>query len=164
MVRGSILRSSSPLFAICVQLDEPIPVFDSGENHREWIHVEDHCLALMALFGAEGVVGGVFNIGTGERRTTQEFAGAVVDVMRKPRDLISQVEDRPGRVLCHAVDSEKLMSVTGWSPDHRFDTSLPGVLEWYVGNVDSWRYTVLGVVREYFAARYPSLEAAVERM
>lgn len=153
-----------PLFTICALLDEPLPVYGTGKNQREWIHVEDHCRALLTVLEREDVEGEVFNIGTGERLSTLQVAGAVVDALGKPRELISFVEDRPGHVASHAVDSEKLRRVTGWSPSHRFEASLPDVVEWYVEHTAWWETTLLGMAREYFKARHPNVVAAVERL
>ncbi len=153
-----------PLFTICALLDHPLPVYGTGENRREWIHADDHCRALLTLLEADGVAGEVFNIGTGERRSTLQVAQAVVDAMEKPRSLVSLVEDRPGHVLSHAVDSEKLMRVTDWRPIHQFDESVPEVVSWYASQARWWGPTILGEAREYFGSRYPDLVKAVERV
>ncbi len=152
-----------PMFTICAFLDQPLPVYGTGRNRREWIHVEDHCRALVTILEKDGVEGEVFNIGTGERRSTLEVAEAVVDVLGKPRDLISFVEDRPGHVLSHAVESEKLMRVTGWSPSHRMGDSISEVVDWYTEHPSWWRATLLGKAKEYFLERYPDVVAAAER-
>ena len=153
-----------PIFAISGIADFPLPVYGSGKNRREWIHVADHCTALFALLRARGVEGEAFNIGTGERRSTLQVAGAVVDSLKKPRSLIGRVSDRPGHVASHAVDSAKLRRRTGWRPTHTFDRGLPKTVRWYVENREWWRATVLKSGRAYFEERYPGLVAAVEKV
>lgn len=152
-----------PLFVISGLLDQPLPVYGTGENRREWIHAEDHCRALRLLLEKPGVEGETFNIGTGERRTTLEVAKAVLDALGKPADLIAPVEDRPGHVASHAVDSEKLREATGWTPVHRFEAALPAVVRWYVEHAGWWRETLLGSARDYFQNRYPRLLEATRR-
>lgn len=152
-----------PLFAICGLLDQSLPVYGTGENWREWIHVEDHCRALLALLEMPGVDGEAFNIGTGERRSTTEVAHGVLRALGKPGDLISFVTDRPGHVERHAVDSNKLQEATGWAPAHRFEESLPEVVSWYADHAAWWSDTILGSAREYFMSLYPKLVAAANR-
>ncbi len=155
-------EKAAPLFTICALLGHALPVYGTGENRREWIHVEDHCRALLTLLEAEGLHGEVFNIGTGERKSTLDVARAVLDALQKPYDLISLVEDRPGHVMRHAVDSGKLRSMTGWEPAFRFDRDFPEVMQWFAKNGPWWRSTIVTNAREYFAARHPDLLAAVE--
>ncbi len=153
-----------PMFTICALLDQPLPIYGSGENMREWIHVEDHCRALLKLLEGGGPKGEVFNIGTEERKSTLEVAKAVLDALGKPHDLISFVKDRPGHVRSHAVDSRKLRRASGWSPSHHFNDALPEVVDWYSERTPWWRATVLGTARDYFESRYPRVVAAAEQL
>ncbi len=150
-----------PLFTISALLDRPLPVYGSGRNKREWIHVEDHAEALLALLKKRGVEGETFNVGTGVRKSTVEVARAVVDALGKPRSLISRVADRPGNVLSHAVSSAKIRRATGWRPARTFGDAVAETVRWYADHRAWWRATILGNGREYFAARYPGLPEAV---
>ena len=151
-----------PLFTLSALLDQPLPIYGTGENRREWIHAKDHCRALLRLLKQEGLEGQVFNIGTGERKSTLQIAEAVLEALDKPSDLISFVEDRLGHVRSHAVDSARLRIETGWTPEHTFTESLPAVVEWYADHAPWWRATVLGSARGYFEARRPQLVVAAE--
>ncbi len=153
-----------PLFTMSAFLDHPLPVYGTGENRREWIHAEDHCRALLLLLEQADLAGRVFNIGTGERKSTLQVARVVLDALDKPHDLISFVDDRPGHVLSHAVDSARLRIDTGWTPTHTFKESLAGVVAWYADHVSWWRSTLLGSARAYFEARHPRLIAAAETL
>ncbi len=150
-----------PLFTICALLGQPLPVYGSGRNRREWIHVKDHVEALLVLLKKRGLNGHTFNIGTGERRSTIEVARAVVDAMGKPTSLIGKVADRPGHVLSHAVSSAKIREATGWRPARKFDEGVQEAVAWYTQHPAWWRSTILGKAREYFADRYPKLVEAV---
>ena len=153
-----------PLFSICAIAGFPLPVYGSGTQKREWIHVEDHCSALLALLRKRGIDGETFNIGTGERKSTRQVAAAVIDAPGTGRGHVGRVPDRPGHVASHAVDSGKLRRVTGWWPAHTFARDLPKTVRWYVDHPDWWRRTVLGSARAYLEERYPGLVRVVERL
>ena len=153
-----------PLFTICALVGHPLPVYGSGRNRREWIHVHDHAEALLAVLRAKGVEGETFNIGTGERKSTLEIAQAVVDTVGKPRGLISRVADRPGHVKSHAVDSSKIRRRIGWKPARTFAAGLPEAVRWFVEHHEWWRKTMTDSGRAYFEERYPGLVPAVEKL
>lgn len=156
-------EKAMPLFAICALVGHPLPVYGRGANRREWIHVEDHGAALLGLLAKKGAEGETFNIGTGERLSTVDVARAVLDALGKPRRLIEFVQDRPGHVLRHAVDSTKIRKAIGWRPRHSAKKGIPDTVAWYARNVSWWRTTVLGPARGYFEDRYPRFVGAVER-
>ncbi len=150
-----------PLFAVCALVGHPLPVYGTGRNRREWIHVEDHCEALLALLRKRGIEGETFNVGTGERRSTIQIAQAVVEALGRPRSLIGRVADRPGHVQSHAVDSGRLRRA-GWRPRRSLGPGLPKAARWYADHVAWWRPTMLGPARAYFEERYPGLIPKVE--
>lgn len=151
-----------PLFAICALVGYPLPVYGAGRNSREWIHVDDHCSALFRLLRKSGIEGETFNIGTGERKTTIQVARAVVASLGRSADLIGRVADRPGHVRRHAVNSAKILRVTGWRPRRSFETEVPSTVRWYQENAAWWFPTISGSARRYFEERYPKLITAVE--
>ncbi len=153
-----------PLLTICALLDHRLPIYGTGRNRREWIHVQDHCDALFRLLRARNVDGETFNIGSGERRSTLQVARAVLRELGKPPSLITLVEDRPGHVRSHAVNSGKIRRVTGWTPLRSFDEGVPSVVEWYADHPEWWRRPILGAAKAYFRARYPALLAALIQM
>jgi dTDP-glucose 4,6-dehydratase len=152
-----------PLFTISALVGHPLPVYGTGKNKREWIHAEDHSSALLKLLRKKNAEGETYNIGTAERLSTMQVARAVVDAADRPREMIRMVADRPGHVLSHAVNSNKLREETGWSPRHSFKESIPDIVKWYAENTDWWRETVLGSARTYFEGRHPDLIKAVRK-
>ncbi|MFQ5912631.1 MAG: dTDP-glucose 4,6-dehydratase [Nitrospinota bacterium] len=143
-----------PLFITNALEDKPLPVYGDGLNTRDWIHVEDHVLALLALIDAEGVEGEVFNIGTGEERTVLQMAEAVLNCLNRPKDLIHRVRDRPGHVRRHAVSAEKLKAATGWSPRRALKSGVSGTVRWYETHTQWWRRIKEGEYREYYEKMY----------
>ncbi len=122
-----------PLFITNALADRAIPIYGDGRNTRDWIHVEDHCTALLQILTAPAaqVVGEVFNIGAAEERSILENARTILRILGKPESLLTFVPDRLGHVRRHAVDSTKLQQQLGWSPRHAYDTGLAETIAWY---------------------------------
>lgn len=133
-----------PLFIVNALADRPLPVYGTGANTRDWIHVLDHCHALELLLTAPGeqVHGEVFNIGSGDERSVVENARAILTALGKPLDLIHHVPDRLGHVRRHAVDATKLRERLGWRPQWTFARGLAETIAWYRAN-DGWLADVL---------------------
>ena len=133
-----------PLFIVNALTDRPLPVYGTGANTRDWIHVSDHCAALVRILlaPAEAVHGEVFNIGAGQERSILENAQLILELLGKPRDLITFVPDRLGHVRRHAVDSGKLRERLGWEAAILFEEGLAQTVEWYRTHRD-WLDAVL---------------------
>ncbi len=127
-----------PLFILNALHDRPLPVYGDGQNTRDWIHVRDHCAALDTILHAPGeqTHGQVFNIGAGEERSIVQNAQAILDILGKPRDLITFVPDRLGHVRRHAVNSARLRQTLGWEPEIPFAEGLRQTIGWYQTHQD----------------------------
>ncbi len=143
-----------PLFTTNALEDEPLPVYGSGKNTRDWIYVKDHCSAIDLLLRSQGRDGEVFNIGSGEEKTVLEIASTILSTLNKPEGLIEHVEDRAGHVERHAVDTSKIRDRLGWAPEHEFDQAIVNTIEWYRDNVEWWRPIKSGEFREYYEEHY----------
>ncbi|HET8908371.1 MAG TPA: GDP-mannose 4,6-dehydratase, partial [Ktedonobacterales bacterium] len=113
-------------------------------NTRDWIHVDDHCAALVAILDApaEQVVGEVFNVGSDEERSILQNARTVLAALGKPESLIAYVPDRLGHVRRHAVNSGKLRAHLGWEPRIRFEDGIAQAIAWYRDNT-AWMENLL---------------------
>ncbi len=122
-----------PLFITNALAGRPLPVYGDGLNTRDWIHVDDHCTALLALLQAqpEQVLGEVFNIGTGEERSILENARLILAELGLSENLISFVPDRLGHVRRHAVNASKLVARLGWAPTIPFAVGIAETVAWY---------------------------------
>ncbi len=125
-----------PLFIINALAGRPLPVYGTGRNTRDWIHVSDHCAALERLLSApdELVNGEVFNVGAAEERSILENARLVIELVGGSDDLLRLVPDRLGHVRRHAVDSSKLQQALDWQPQVRFPPGLAETVAWYRAN------------------------------
>lgn len=127
-----------PLFVTNALEGKPLPVYGSGKNTRDWIHVSDHCSALDLLLHKHDVEGEVFNIGSGEEKSINDIASEILSRLNKPKSLAERVTDRPGHVMRHAVDSSKMRSL-GWSPRVKFVEGIDNTIEWYSGHREWWK-------------------------
>lgn len=125
-----------PLFILNALDGRSIPIYGTGKNTRDWIHVHDHASAILTLLHADGelVNGEIFNIGAGEERTILQNAVSVLELTEKPRQLLRFVEDRQGHVLRHAVDASKIRRVCNWQPRITFTDGIRQTVCWYQEN------------------------------
>jgi len=137
--------------------DKPLPVYGTGKNTRDWIHVLDHARALDIVMNAEGIEGEVFNIGTGTELSVLEMSDLILDAVAKPKSLIRMVEDRPGHVKRHAVNTEKLRSRLGWKPEVDFKDGMLDTVKWYAENRWWWEKIKSGEFKEYYRKMYAGL-------
>ncbi len=142
-----------PLFVTNALEGKPLPVYGTGKNTRDWIHVDDHAVAIDMLIDL-GKPGEVYNIGSGVEKSVLDIAGAVLDELGKPRSLIQHVGDRPGHVTRHAVDTTKIRKAVGWAPDRSFDRAISQTIAWYRDNPGWWQPIKSGEFRKYYERQY----------
>ncbi len=141
-----------PLMISRALADESLPVYGTGENVRDWLHVYDHCSAI-DLVVAKGVVGEVYNIGGHNERTNLEVVQTILKELGKPESLIQYVTDRKGHDLRYAIDPTKMESL-GWKPQYTFDTGIKQTIKWYLDNESWWKRIVNGEYQEYYEKMY----------
>lgn len=117
--------------------DEPIPIYGDGHNVREWIHVLDHCVAIIrCLF--YGKPGEIYNIGSGDEVSNIVMAKKILKIMGKPESLITMVKDRPAHDKRYALNSYKIKNNVGWTSRHKLDDGLKQTVNWYKRNSSFW--------------------------
>lgn len=130
-----------PLMIIKALNDQPLPVYGDGLNVRDWIHVEDHCAALVAaLF--KGKAGEVYNIGGDGEMVNLEVVKLILDRLGKTPSLISFVTDRLGHDRRYAIDSTFAKRELDWHPLHTPREGISATIDWYLNN-RSWWETLL---------------------
>jgi dTDP-glucose 4,6-dehydratase len=119
-----------------------LPIYGDGKNVRDWLHVEDHCLAIRLVL-ENAAVGEDFNIGGNSERTNIEVVEGICDLIDQLRpglphapskSLIEFVKDRPGHDHRYAIDASKIRRDLGWEPQHTFETGLEETVRWYLEN------------------------------
>ncbi len=124
---------------------QPIDVYGDGGNIRDWLFVEDHVDALLAILSG-GQPGRTYNIGGHGERTNiavvERICGLLDEMAPRGqphRDLIRFVADRPGHDRRYAIDASRIRSELGWAPRHDVETGLRTTVRWYLDHEDWWR-------------------------
>jgi len=116
----------------------PIPVYGSGKNIRDWIYVQDHCEAIDFVL-RKGQPGEIYNISAQNELTNIEIVTKILDLLDKPKDMITFVEDRPGHDIRYSLDSSKIRYKLGWKPKFSFEKALKETVNWYLNNEWWWK-------------------------
>lgn len=124
-----------PLTILNALENKPVPVYGNGENVREWICVEDHCEAVDFVI-RNGKIGEIYNVGGNTEKSNIDVVNKILEIMDKPKSLISYVADRPGHDRRYAVDCSKIKKELSWQPKTDFDKGLKKTVEWYLENED----------------------------
>ncbi|MHB1509278.1 MAG: dTDP-glucose 4,6-dehydratase [Acidimicrobiales bacterium] len=126
-----------PLFVTRALQGEPLPLYASTKNCREWLHVDDHCRAVEAVLD-RGKVGETYLVGSGREASIEEIADTVLDATAQPRALKTIVPDRPGHDRRYLLDSTKIRTELGWEPEIDFDDGIAATIDWYRENREWW--------------------------
>lgn len=126
-----------PLFVTNALDDRSLPLYASTENRREWVWVTDHCRAVERVL-ADGRVGETYHLGTGEERSIEQVADAVLEAAGKPESLKRIVPDRPGHDRRYLLDASKIRRELGWAPEVGFDEGLEATVRWYADHRGWW--------------------------
>lgn len=126
-----------PKAIIRASLGLKIPIYGSGRNVRDWIHVEDHCRAIEAVMNS-GKPGEIYNVSSGAERTNLDVIRTIIEALDKDESAIEFVEDRPGHDLRYSLDSSKLRGELGWRPIHSFEQGVQESVRWYEENKGWW--------------------------
>ena len=144
-----------PLTIISALEGKPLPVYGTGENVRDWLHVDDHAEALL-LAAERGTVGNSYNIGGHNEYKNIEVVRAICRLMDElapdesigsHETLISFVADRPGHDARYSIDAAKIANELDWKPQHTFESGLRDTVQWYLDNRPWWERVRAGVYR-----------------
>jgi dTDP-glucose 4,6-dehydratase len=138
-----------PLMILNALEGKPLPVYGDGGQIRDWLYVEDHARAL-ALVWQTGRVGETYNIGGHNEQKNLDVVHLLCDLLeamrpdkpagvRRYRDLINFVADRPGHDQRYAIDAGKIQRELGWVPQETFASGLGKTVRWYLDNETWWR-------------------------
>ena len=142
-----------PLIITRALANESIPVYGTGENIRDWLHVHDHCTAIDLII-RKGKPGEIYNIGGHNEKTNLEVVKTILSMLDKPESLIKYVEDRKGHDRRYAIDPTKIEKELGWKPYYNFKTGIKQTVEWYLENKEWWQNILSGDYQNYFNKMY----------
>jgi dTDP-glucose 4,6-dehydratase len=127
-----------PLFITNLLEGKKVPVYGTGKNVRDWLHVDDHCRGIYQVL-MNGRSGEVYNIGGGRELTNLEITRLILDVMGADEFSIEYVEDRKGHDLRYSVDWSKINREIGYEPQVNFEDGLRETVQWYRDNEAWWK-------------------------
>ncbi|MCC7172871.1 MAG: dTDP-glucose 4,6-dehydratase [Planctomycetes bacterium] len=132
---------------------KPLPVYGDGSNVRDWLHVEDHCAAILTVL-ERGKVGEVYNIGGNNEVANIDVVKLLLKHLGKPESLIKFVTDRPGHDRRYAIDASRIKAELGWEPSRTFEVGLGETIRWYLENRTWWERVKGGEYRKYYESMY----------
>jgi dTDP-glucose 4,6-dehydratase len=127
-----------PLFITNILEGKKVPLYGSGKNVRDWLHVDDHCRGIYKVL-TEGRSGEIYNIGGGRELTNLEITALILEAMDMDDSAIEYVEDRKGHDLRYSVDWTKINQELGYEPEVDFQSGLKATIEWYRNNEMWWK-------------------------
>ncbi len=126
-------------------------LYGAGANIRDWIHVDDHCSAILAVI-ERGRVGETYLIGSAGEKSNKVVLATILELMDKPKNWFEPVADRPGHDRRYAIDSTKIKDELGWRPRFKdFREGLASTIDWYRQNEIWWKPLKDGVEAAYRA-------------
>lgn len=143
-----------PLFVTNLLEGKKVPLYGDGRNVRDWLHVIDHCEAILTVY-EKGTAGEVYNIGGNNERSNLELTHMILEAMGKGEDMIEYVPDRLGHDRRYAIDASKIRDELGWEPTRSaWPDALKDTVNWYVQNPTWWRRVKSGEYRSYYEKQY----------
>jgi dTDP-glucose 4,6-dehydratase len=127
-----------PLIITRAIMDEELPVYGEGNQVRDWIHVEDHCMGI-DLCITKGEIGQTYLFGGNGEKPNIWIVKKVLEYLNKPESLIVHVGDRKGHDLRYAIDFSKSQKDLGYNPTKSVDQWLKDTVQWYVDNPNWWK-------------------------
>ncbi len=115
--------------------NKKIPIYGTGKNIRDWIHVDDHCDAIISTM-LNGKKGDSYNISANNELTNLTIVKQILKIMDKSEDLIEFVDDRPGHDFRYSMDSSKISTSLNWKSKQNFNQGLEKTINWYLENSD----------------------------
>ena len=127
-----------PYFAIRLLENQKMPLYQSSRNRREWLHVADHCLGIDLIL-KKGRIGETYNLGSGLELDVEAIADSLLQALGLDASYKTYVADRPGHDRRYLLDSTKIRTELGWTPQISFETGFAETVAWYKDNAWWWK-------------------------
>ena len=122
-----------------------LPIYGKGKNSREWIHVQDHCEALLLIF-LRGKLGESYNVGSNQNINNVDLTKKLIKIVKKSSFKVGKkvkikfVKDRPGHDLRYALNNNKILKKLRWKAKIRLNDGLSQTFKWYLSNQTFFKY------------------------
>ena len=126
-----------PRMILLALKDKPLPVYGTGKNVRDWVHVLDHCRGIDCIL-QKGKPGEIYHIGGHHEMSNLDLVRLILKQLGKDESLIQFVSDRQGHDLRYAMDTGKIQRELGWRPEIAFDAGMESTIQWYLENQIWW--------------------------
>ena len=130
-----------------------LPVYGDGMQIRDWIHVDDHCRAVLTVI-ERGKNGEVYNIGGENEQYNLDITRIILKHLGKDDSYIEHVADRPGHDRRYAIDAAKIKQQLGWKPQVPFEKGLRDTIDWYIANKSWWLAIKTGEYMNYYEKQH----------
>ena len=136
---GQFPEKLLPTLIFNILNNKPLPIYGKGKNSREWIHVSDHCEALLKIF-SKGKIGESYNVGTNNNLTNIILAKKLLNIVKHNNFYVGKnvkikfVKDRPGHDFRYALESKKIKNFLKWRPKISLQKGLSDTFNWYYNN------------------------------
>jgi len=142
-----------PLMISNAMEGQPLPIYGDGQQIRDWLYVDDHARAILAVI-EHGRFGEIYNIGGSRALPNLDVVRKMLAAVGQPESLMQTVKDRPGHDRRYALSSEKLMRETGWKAIVPFEEGLRATIDWYRSNT-AWTARIKsGEYQNYYQSNY----------
>ncbi|MDO8460994.1 MAG: dTDP-glucose 4,6-dehydratase [bacterium] len=143
-----------PLVITNLLEDKKVPVYGDGLYVRDWLYVEDHCMAIDVVL-QKGKTGETYCVGgLAEEISNLTVIKKIIKILGKDESMIEFVKDRPGHDRRYAIDWSKIKNELGWQPQYSFDEYLNKTIEWYRNNKEWWKRIKSGEYKDYYKKQY----------
>ena len=119
--------------------NKSLPIYGKGMNSREWMHVQDHCEALLLIY-LKGKRGENYNIGSGINVKNIDIAKKLLKITKNKSTKVNKktkvifVKDRPGHDIRYALNNKKILKNLGWKAKISLNKGLSQTFDWYLNN------------------------------
>lgn len=126
-----------PHFIVRLMRGEKMPLYQSSDHRREWLHVSDHCRALEAVL-ERGQIGETYNIGSEAEMSIEDVASRLLKIFELDDSFKQYVPDRPGHDRRYLLDASKIRGELGWDAEVTLDEGFADTVRWYQENKSWW--------------------------
>lgn len=142
-----------PLFITRLLAGKKVPVYGKGINVRDWLYVEDHCIAIDRII-TDGRIGETYCIGGNEERSNIDVVKVLLKLLDRDESFVEYVKDRPGHDLRYAMDYSKIKNELGWEPSVTFEEGIARTIEWFKQHREWADNCTSGAYQEYYKKQY----------